>query len=1125
MTKKLLHCPVPPPSPGLTKLVSKLSKEGCWRKALEVYESVEEMGLHSDTALTNAAISAADKGGRWQKALEVFESMERLGLRRDAISYSALISALAKGKQWQLALSVFDHMQAAGVDADVVTCCSLINALERGGQWQLAERCFLQMCTVQEEPGAAAPLAAVAPTMPGASRAASGLPRSQTSPSVVLDGLTRASGGTDGRLPTPLGRGSPPGAGAWEEYQLGSLATPAQGATADIQDLASAFSNSVALNPHPASVCNGGSPASARSPAGTPQPPPERQTSADSMSAVPNPFAAVARLAGAEALMRNSSSVAGSLAGQGIPEDRPFIGDSPPPPPPPPGCLSGATSPAPSAVSGAASPLRAGSLRRDLGAVHHAEASDHLRRAMSCFPDLAERADSQPPQGLATMFNFSHAARVTPNRVCCNALLAAYARAKPPQWQKALHLLNAMWTGGPTLTPDSVSYNTALKACANSFQLGRATDVFVEMSRRGVRPNITTFNCLLAAASDAGQADVLCQVGDWLEHAEPDVRAACLNALVAGLVKVGQWDEAVHRFRGMLEAGAPVPPTASTFNTMLTGYMKLGQYEAVRQVFREMLRVGVSPSIVSFNTLLSAHASLGAWADALDALGAVLAAQLDGISPNTATFNACLAAMVAAVPNLPPQQGPIMAHKALQVFQEMRAQGCAPDQGTFAALIRVLDGTQHAAQVLAVHELMLAAGHTPDAATALTVLRAAVAAGAVHKASGLAHSLLMQGVAVEAGLLGSLLRVCLALETWDLALQLCTDAQVAQGAGAAPLFNAVLHAALATRAPQALVDTLTLMRAAGVEVEANVGAEVLSTGQAGPTPGATAYSPLPPAPIDGPAFPPSFHSLSPLPVGSASAFGTLPGVAVGPSPTSGPTTPALGVPPSAFSLATGSPTSSLSDAQHLPGSPTPPVTLETARSLLEQLREAGDMRSALDVLTHMETAGLSPDATCYSSLVRAAVAAGEPQVAVALVSRAHEAGAMSRYSLPDQSAAGSTEGASALAGVLDLRGCGVDEGVAVLLTWITWLACLAPGLAVTDRAIKIVTDGQGEGGAALRSELLGLLITGETAVPAFRGLVPLALAPDTVSTTGEDGAILELDTGAVYRALLPTAAA
>lgn len=33
-----------PLPPGLTKLVSKLSKEGAWRKALEVFEAVEEMG-------------------------------------------------------------------------------------------------------------------------------------------------------------------------------------------------------------------------------------------------------------------------------------------------------------------------------------------------------------------------------------------------------------------------------------------------------------------------------------------------------------------------------------------------------------------------------------------------------------------------------------------------------------------------------------------------------------------------------------------------------------------------------------------------------------------------------------------------------------------------------------------------------------------------------------------------------------------------------------------------------------------------------------------------------------------------------------------------------------------------
>ena len=47
---------------GLTKMVSKLSREGSYRKGLEVFEALPAVGLIPDTAITNAAISACDKG-------------------------------------------------------------------------------------------------------------------------------------------------------------------------------------------------------------------------------------------------------------------------------------------------------------------------------------------------------------------------------------------------------------------------------------------------------------------------------------------------------------------------------------------------------------------------------------------------------------------------------------------------------------------------------------------------------------------------------------------------------------------------------------------------------------------------------------------------------------------------------------------------------------------------------------------------------------------------------------------------------------------------------------------------------------------------------------------------------
>lgn len=77
---------------------------------------------------------------------------------------------------------------------------------------------------------------------------------------------------------------------------------------------------------------------------------------------------------------------------------------------------------------------------------------------------------------------------------CLALLLIALKQRRPgplppscrraPAAPQALHLLAAMWEGGPTLAPDTVSYNTALKACANAFQLGRALEVYREMVGR-----------------------------------------------------------------------------------------------------------------------------------------------------------------------------------------------------------------------------------------------------------------------------------------------------------------------------------------------------------------------------------------------------------------------------------------------------------------------------------------------------------------------------------------------------------------------------------------------------------------------------------------------------------------
>ena len=51
---------------------------------------------------------------------------------------------------------------------------------------------------------------------------------------------------------------------------------------------------------------------------------------------------------------------------------------------------------------------------------------------------------SIPSTATAPQLRFMDVSRIAPNRVCCNALLAAYARAKPPQWRKVSPVLSAV---------------------------------------------------------------------------------------------------------------------------------------------------------------------------------------------------------------------------------------------------------------------------------------------------------------------------------------------------------------------------------------------------------------------------------------------------------------------------------------------------------------------------------------------------------------------------------------------------------------------------------------------------------------------------------------------------------
>ncbi|KAL0052843.1 hypothetical protein WJX82_008466 [Trebouxia sp. C0006] len=598
-----------PRLPGLTKMVSRLGKEGAWRKALEIYQSLPQTGVCPDTAITNAAISACDKGGQWRAALGIYGSMDAQGLRQDAITCSSLISALAKGKQWALALQVFDDMQARGSST-----------------------------TISYSP-------------------------SDYTPKHAEQNSSLEHTGSGVGLHSPA---RPP-------YAAYSQALTGQ--TSSSSDLLQSFSSM-------------------------------------------------------------------------------HVGDTAP------------------SVQRALFPQEQPGQQTAVTSTSHERSDSTVRRIQEAAMNRQEMLSLRPTtnpvggsMGSAPVLRHMNVSQIAPNRVCCNALLAAYARAKPTLWQKALAFLEVMQSSTGHIQPDTVTYNTVLKACCNAGQLNRAMQVFQTMVGSGVELTITTFGTLLIAGADAHDYKLVQEVWAYLEQAGLEANPACINAYVQALVHQGEWSEAQKLFKHLLGRGSRVRAPIVTINTIMAAYMKQGMFEQVQQVFDDMNTAGLQPNIMTYVTLLSSYAELGNWQYAMQVLSHMCRTQV-AIVPNTLSFNHVLAALLkAATQSCTPEGLPANGAGLMRIISScsqlgrwdeayaawtvLQAAGMQLDGACLNALLAALQAAKQWQHVVQVFQAARQTQVQPDSAAYNTVLAALLDAEQLQGSLSIVNDMRLQRLPVE----------------------------------------------------------------------------------------------------------------------------------------------------------------------------------------------------------------------------------------------------------------------------------------------------------------------------------------------------------------------------------------
>ncbi|KAL2554701.1 Pentatricopeptide repeat-containing protein [Forsythia ovata] len=183
--------------------------------------------------------------------------------------------------------------------------------------------------------------------------------------------------------------------------------------------------------------------------------------------------------------------------------------------------------------------------------------------------------------------------------------------------------------------PDHVTYTTVISAFVKAGSMDKAQQVLAEMARIRVPANLITYNILLKGYCQQLQidkAEELIRVMISDAGIEPDV--VSYNTLIDGCILVDDSAGALAYFNEMRKRG--ITPTKISYTTLMKAFALSGQPKLANKVFDEMLNdPRVKVDLVAWNMLVEGYCKLGL----IDEAKSIIQRMKDtGFHPNVATY-------------------------------------------------------------------------------------------------------------------------------------------------------------------------------------------------------------------------------------------------------------------------------------------------------------------------------------------------------------------------------------------------------------------------------------------------------------------------------------------------------
>ncbi|XP_073005023.1 pentatricopeptide repeat-containing protein At3g29230 [Typha latifolia] len=147
--------------------------------------------------------------------------------------------------------------------------------------------------------------------------------------------------------------------------------------------------------------------------------------------------------------------------------------------------------------------------------------------------------------------------------------------------------------------PDSFTYSFLLKACCGQFAVTQVEMIHTHVVKLGYLSDIFVPNSLIDSYSKSGDVGIASAKKVFDGMTEKDI--VSWNSMIAGLVRIGEVQEARRMFDEMPERDTV------TWNTLLDGHVKAGEMDVAFELFERM----PERNVVSWSSMVSGYCKKG----------------------------------------------------------------------------------------------------------------------------------------------------------------------------------------------------------------------------------------------------------------------------------------------------------------------------------------------------------------------------------------------------------------------------------------------------------------------------------------------------------------------------------